>query len=77
MARSECTAEQGAQWQEGYSAGYRASRSDVQWNAEPRIALVEIPPELPGETGAEYVARHAGQAWAIGYTAGYRYQQRA
>lgn len=77
MARNECTAEQGTQWQERYGAGYRAARSDVLWNADPRIALVVIPPELPGETGATYVARHVGQAWAIGYTAGYRFMQRA
>jgi hypothetical protein len=76
-ARNECTAEQGAEWQAKYSDGYRAARSDVLWNADPRIALVTIPPEMPGETGAEYVARHVGQAWEIGYTAGYRFQQSA
>lgn len=74
MTRKECTAEQAEQWHEEHGEGYRTGRGDARWNASPRIPLIEIPPELPYETGAEYVARHAGQAWQIGYTRAYRFE---
>jgi hypothetical protein len=72
--RTECTAEQGQQWQEQYGEGYRVGRGDARWNASPRIPLIEIPPEDPYETGSVYVARHAGIAWQIAYTRAYRYE---
>jgi hypothetical protein len=72
--RVECTAAQGALWQERYGEGYRVGRGDVRWGAAPRIDLVEIPAEDPYETGAEYVARHVGQAWAIGYARAWAYE---
>ncbi len=70
----ECTPEQNERWRTQYSEGYRVGRGDVQWNAEPRIPLVSIPAEMPGETGAEYVAKHAGLAWQIGYARAYRFE---
>lgn len=63
----ECTPDEGALWSAQYSEGYRVGRGDIAWNAGPRVELVAIPAELPYETGAQYVARHVGQAWAIGY----------
>jgi hypothetical protein len=70
----ECTAEQGQQWREQYSAGYRAGRYDIRFNAGLRMELIEIPAELPFETGAQYVTRHVGNAFAIGYAAAWRYE---
>ena len=65
----EATAGESAQWQERYGDGYQAGRGDARWNRGPRDgALTEIPAELPGETGAQYVARHVALAWRIGYT---------
>lgn len=70
----ECTADESQRWQSQYSEGYRVARGDIRWNAAPRIALVTIPPEVPFETGAQYVARHVADAWAIGYAAAWRYE---
>ena len=75
MARIECTPAQAAEWQSQYGDGYRTARGDITWNAGPRVALVDIPAEDPYETGAEYVARHVRQAWAIGYAAAWRYER--
>lgn len=69
----ECTPDEAARWQANYSEGYRVARGDILWNQQPRIGLVAIPPEIPFETGAQYVARHVDDAWAIGYTAAWRY----
>lgn len=70
----ECTEAEGQLWQERHGDGYRAGRGDGRWNRAPRIDLIDIPPELPGECGAQYVARHVGIAWEIGYTHAYRYE---
>jgi hypothetical protein len=72
----ECTPEQGAQWQHDYAEGYRVGRGDARWNASPRIPLIEIPPEVPYESGATYVTRWVHLAWQIGYTRAYRYETR-
>ena len=74
MIQRECTPEEGQLWQERYGDGYAAARGDILWNAGPRIDLIEIPAELPGECGAQYAARHVGQAWEIGYTAAWRFE---
>lgn len=74
MPRTECTAEQGQQWRDQYTDGYRAGRGDARGNAAPRVPLISVPPEIPGETGAEYVARYVEQAWPIGYASGYRFE---
>lgn len=71
-----CTPEEGQRWQHDYSEGYRVGRGDARWNAAPRIGLIEIPAELPGEYGAQYVARCVGIAWQIGYTRAYRFETR-
>ena len=69
--RAECTPEQGEQWQAQYGDGYAAGRGDGRRGGDRDGALIDIPAEAPGETGAEYVARHLGSAWRIGYTRGY------
>ncbi len=70
----ECTPEEGKRWQEQRSEGYRVALGDIKWNAEPRIPLVDEPREVPGETGAQYVARHVSQAWELGYSAAWRWE---
>jgi hypothetical protein len=69
----ECTPQEGERWREQYSDGYSTGRGDVRWGAPPRIQLITVPGEMPGETGAEYVARHVGRAWEIGYTRAYQF----
>jgi hypothetical protein len=69
----ECTPEEGQRWQRDHSDGYATGRADGYWHRAPRIELIKIPPDIPGETGAAYVARHVGIAWQIGYSAAYRY----
>jgi hypothetical protein len=64
----ECTPEESQLWRERYSDGYKAGRGDVQWNSVRGDLVIDIPAELPGECGAQYVARHVGIAWQIGYT---------
>lgn len=71
----ECTPEEGQHWQAQHSDGYRAGRGDARFARGPRIDLIEVPPEIPGECGSRYVARHVGQAWEIGYTRGYLYEK--
>jgi hypothetical protein len=71
---TECTPEQAGAWREQFSEGYRVGRGDARWNASPRIPLIDIPPERAGESGAAYVARHYGQAFAIGYTRAYYFE---
>ena len=70
----ECTLEEGQRWQAQYSEGYRVARGDIRWNQPPRVALVAVPEELPFECGAQYVARHVGQAWVIGYTRAWEWE---
>lgn len=72
-SQRECTPDEAQRWTERYREGYRVARGDIQWNQEARIQLVVIPPERPFETGAQYVARHVADAWAIGYTAAWRF----
>ena len=72
----ECTPAEGEQWSAQYSEGYRVARGDIRWNAGPRVELVPIPAELPFETGAQYVARHVGQAWQIGYARAWAWEMR-
>ena len=74
MRQADCTPEQGEQWQARYGDGYAAGRGDARWGRQPRIALIEIPAEIPGETGSQYVARHVEQAWEIGYSRAWRYE---
>lgn len=76
MARIECTPAESVLWQDKYSDGYRTARGDITWNQPPRVELIEIPPERPFETGAEYVARHVRLAWMIGYAAAWRWEMR-
>ena len=66
----EATPEQGALWQARYTTGYRHGRGDMLNGRDLRAdcVLAEIPGELPGETGARYVARHVDDAYRIGYT---------
>ena len=70
----ECTAEQGQQWSDQFGEGYRVGRGDARWNSGPRIPLIDVPADIPGESGAQYVTRWAHLAWQIGYTRAYRYQ---
>jgi len=64
----EATADESAQWQRQYTAGYEHGRSDARFQPGPRDgALIDIPAEVPGETGAQYVARHLPVAWRVGY----------
>jgi hypothetical protein len=73
--RLECTAEQAQQWERRFSDGYRAARGDIGGNAGPRIELAPgVPADVPGENGAEYVARHVGRAWEIGYVSAWEYE---
>ena len=76
MSHRECTAEEGQRWQHDHSDGYAAGRGDGRWDRAPRIPLIDIPPDIPGETGSAYVARHVGNAWAIGYATGYQYARK-
>ena len=69
----ECTSEESQRWRRDYTDGYQAGRGDARWNAAARIPLIVIPPEVPSESGAAYVARHLGIAWQIGYTRAYRF----
>lgn len=74
----ECTAEQGADWSARFGAGYAAGRSDArfrQMQAPREGALIAIPADLPGETGAQYVTRHLELAWRIGYTRAWDYER--
>lgn len=73
MTRPEATPEQAARWKRQHSDGYRAGRGDARARSQ-RMALVDVPAELPGETGAQYVARCLPDAWAIGYTRGYTWE---
>lgn len=73
MRQRECTPEEAQRWTREHSDGYQAGRGDGRWGRAPRIPLIEIPPDLPGECGAQYVARHIGIAWQIGYSGAYRY----
>jgi hypothetical protein len=74
VVQRECSAEEGQRWQSRFGEGYRAGRDDVRWNAGPRIPLIEVPEEHPGECGAQYVARYVDLAWEIGYTRAYVYE---
>ena len=74
MTHRECTPEEGQRWQQDHSAGYAAGRGDGRWERVPRIALIDVPADVPGETGSSYVARHLGIAWQIGYSSAYRYE---
>ena len=76
-SRVECTAAQGEQWQAQYGEGYAVGRRCAQWGDSREGALIDIPPEMPGETGSRYVARHIALAWRIGYTRGYLFTQNA
>ena len=40
------------------------------------MELIAIPAELPFESGAQYVARHVGQAWLIGYARAWAWEMR-
>ena len=70
----ECTEDEAQLWHRRYTDGYQAGRGDGRWNRVPRIPLIEIPAEVPCESGAAYVARHVGIAWEIGYARAYRYE---
>lgn len=70
----ECTAGEARTWTDDYGEGYRVGRGDARFNASPRVPVVNVPDSLPHETGAQYVARYASQAWAFGYSRGYRYE---
>lgn len=73
MTHRECTAGEARRWTHDHSDGQAAGRGDGRWNRAPRVPLIDIPADIPGETGAAYVARHVGIAWQIGYSAAYRY----
>lgn len=73
-AQAECTEEQGATWRERHSDGYQAGRGDARRGHGNRFELIEVPAELPGENGAQYVARHVGIAWSIGYAEAWAYE---
>lgn len=64
----ECTADEGSQWKERYTTGYQHGRSDMLNGSVRERVLLSPPAEVPGETGAQYVARHADLAYRIGYT---------
>lgn len=67
----ECTPGEGQRWQAQHGDGYRVGAGDARADRAPRIQLIPVPAEIPGETGSRYVARHVAQAWPIGYTTGY------
>jgi hypothetical protein len=72
----ECTEQEGAQWRDGYTEGYRVGRGDALCsNGWPHDGwlIPEIPAEVPGENGAQYVTRHVSLARQIGYTSAWRY----
>lgn len=73
MAHRECTPEEAERWTREHSDGYATGRSDGRWSRPPRIQLIEVPPDLPCETGSQWAARHLESAWAIGYSSAYRY----
>jgi len=73
MQQRECTPDEGSLWRERYTDGYSTGRGDGRANRAPRMELVTIPAEVPGENGSQYVARHVGIAREIGYTRGYRF----
>jgi hypothetical protein len=72
--QAECTPEQGDLWSERYQDGYQAGRGDARFGRDPRMEVVTVPAEVPFENGAQYVARHVEQAWAIGYASAWRYE---
>jgi len=76
MAHRECTPEEAQRWTREHRDGYAAGRGDGRWGRAPRIDLIEVPPDIPGETGSAYVARHVGIAWQIGYSSGYEYARK-
>src|SRR5262249_39048894 len=70
----ECTEEEGNRWQAEHKRGYEQGRSDSRWSqVRPDLVLAEIPPELPYETGAQYVARYVDLAYRVGYTGAVRW----
>ena len=69
----ECTEAEGELWRERYTAGYSHGRADARWNQVRDDVLVDVPAELPFETGAQYVARHVDLAYRIGYTGAVRF----
>ena len=73
MTHRQCTPEEARQWTRDHSDGYAAGRGDGRWGRAPRVPLIDVPPDIPGETGAAYVARHLSNAWQIGYSGAYRY----
>lgn len=73
MTQRECTPAESEQWTAQHGEGYRAGAGDARADRAPRIQLVPIPADVPGETGSRYVARHVGRAYAIGYSSGYMY----
>lgn len=73
----ECSAEESELWRAEYTEGYRVGRGDAHALPYPRVRegwlLPSIPAELPGETGAQYVARNVSQARQVGYTRAWLY----
>lgn len=63
-------------WVEQRTEGYRVACGDILWNQPPRVPLVSEPAEVPGECGAQYVARHVDRAWELGYAAAWRWARR-
>lgn len=72
--KRECTAEEGQRWQDQYGDGYQSGRGDARSNTIRHELLLDVPPEVPGETGSRYVARYVGLAWRIGYSDAVRFE---
>ncbi len=71
----ECTPEQGEQWARDHGDGYSYGRYDGRYGRPARDgALISVPADRPYETGAQYITRHLGDAWRIGYTRAYEYE---
>jgi hypothetical protein len=64
----ECTPAEGAVWRDRFTTGYVHGRRDVLSRRLRGDALCVIPADVPGETGARYVARNLDAAYRIGYT---------
>ncbi len=70
----ECTPEEAQLWQARFGDGLSHGHSDGRWNREPRIPLMDQPADIPGECGAQYVARHVAIAWELGYSHAYLWE---
>ena len=69
----ECTPEEAAKWVSDRNEGYVRGLWDARQSRLPAVPIGDAPAEVPGECGAQYVARHVGIAWQLAYVEGWRW----